>query len=237
MIKPLSTALLLPAELVDAIKLYQKTIKICAVYDPAISKINVLLKDDLRELIEALTVVPYHQPIEDLCEAEALRDTLYDELIAEIHSFRRKRKIHLKSAYQHLRDLLEAACATAIPVLMFGKQCEKYEAFFAKLTKSETQPALATLGIERLCKRLMSTHADLLVRYHASSNEDMSYFMILREAKITAVQHLNELMAAMAKLEKQDKVGLHSDFIEKFNAVTSAITLFIKERKPQDETE
>lgn len=231
MVKPLGTTLLLAAELLYAIKFYKKAIKKHLLYDAAIDNINMSLKYDLIELNEVLSTVPHTRQVEDLCETEAIRDYLFEMFTAKVRSFSRRRKSELKNAYLQLRDVLNSPDATAIP-LAFEEQTEKYEKLFAKLGQTKNQRALATLRIYELYQELKNTHEDCVVQYRALSDDYAMDFLMLRKVKLTAAQHLNELMSAIHTLDKNDKAGLHADLIKQFNEITFTMLHFISDRIP-----
>lgn len=234
MIKKLRTSYLLPAELTETISRYLKAMDDVKLKDPFIKRIGGLLETDNETLNQAITAVRINRLIDDVSEADALRDDLFIGFRDMLDAYKRRKSDAISNAYQTVWPILEKA-GTRLHALGYTAQSGKMEALFQELDKQENQEALTTLGLTDLYAELKDSQDDFAAIYNDRLDEDTKKnYPTLKDAKRKAIPHVNILIDAIGILEETDTEA-HQELVSKMNAITTEITSIALSRKSKGE--
>lgn len=235
MVKKLSASLLLPAELAETVSAYIRTIVDSGLGNSFILGIIMLLEKDLKGLNNALTAVRVNQLVDDVSEADAIRDDLFIGFRDLVDAYKRRRDASLIAAYEMIWPIIEKA-GTRLYGLGYTEQSGKLEALFAKLDKPKYQEALTILNAIGIYAELKQAQKRFLKLYNDRQDIDTSSFLTLKEAKRPTVPHVNSLLDALNILDEVEP-DTHTDIINKVNAITSSIMTTVRARKTKSEND
>ncbi|MEP1096066.1 MAG: DUF6261 family protein [Cyclobacteriaceae bacterium] len=236
MIKKLRTSYLLPAELTETISKYLKAIVDVSLENPFIALLINLLETDNERLNQAITAVRINRLIEDVSEADALRDDLFVGFRDMLYAFKRRKDESISTAFDAVWPILEKA-GTRLHALGYTEQSGKMEALFQELDKQENQDALATLGLSDLYAELKTSQEDFAAIYNNRLDEDAKKsYPTMKDAKRKAVPHVNILIDALSILDETDPEA-HQELVTKMNVITTEITSTALSRKSKGEQE
>ncbi len=235
MIKKLRTSLLLPAELTETVNAYLKSIEEAQLDNSFINRILGMLKDDLDNLNQAITAVRINKLVDDVAEADAIRDDLFIGFRDLVDAYKRRRNSALIDAYEKVWDVI-ARAGTRLYAHGYTEQSGKLEALFAELDKPEYQGALDMLNAHGIYNELKQAQSNFTSIYdqRLKAETEMNY-PTLKEAKRKIVPHVNTLIDAIGVLDETEP-GKYTDLVENMNAITSQIVSSSRARKTRSES-
>lgn len=232
----LRTSLLLPAELSEIVAAYLRTIEDSGLENPFISGIVTLLTADLTKLNQAITAVRINQLVDDVAEADAIRDDLFIGFRDMVDTHKRRRDPALIAAYEVVWPLIEKA-GVSLYKLGYTAQSGQMEALFAELDNPDQQAAIATMNATGIYAELKQAQADFTALYQSRLNadSDMNY-PTLGEAKSVTIPHVNALLDSIDILDQMEP-DTHTALIDKLDVITSSIMSTARARKTRGENE
>ncbi|MEP5612318.1 MAG: DUF6261 family protein [Cyclobacteriaceae bacterium] len=234
MIKKLQVSYLRPAELTQTISNFLKAIDELDLEDPFIDRIVKLLEADNERLRQAITAVRINRLIDDVSEADALRDDLFIGFRDMLDACKRRKSNDILSAYQTVWPILEQA-GTRLYSLGYTQQSGKMDAMFQELDKQENLDAIAALGLAELYTEMKEAQVAFSEIFNDRLDEDAKKsYPTLTDARKSAVPHVNALIQSIRILEESDPEA-HVDLVNKMNAITTEIASIALSRKSKSE--
>lgn len=230
MLKSLRTSYLLPAELSETISRYLHAISESGLSDPFVTKLTELLSAGAETLSQALTAVRVNALIENVAEADAIRDDLFIGFKDLVNAGKRRRAEAFMQAYNAIWPVIEQA-GTLLYLEGYAEQSGKLKALFAELDKPENRQHLTTLHADGIYAELKQAEADFISIYDDRLDEDAKKdYPTLSEAKRKTVPYVNRLIDAINILEEIEP-GAHTALITKMNTITTAVESAALSRK------
>ena len=236
-IKKLRTSLLMPAELVKTINNYLAALEAGGpeAIDPFIQVIIDLLKEDTRQLKEALAAISINSLVNEVAELDAIRDDTFIGFRDMVDAYKRRRDETILAAYDKVWPVIEIA-GTNLYSLGYTAQSGQLEVLFNELNKPEYTEAINTLGVTSLFEELKQNEINFSIKFKARLEEDTAKtYPTLGEAKKKAVPHVNILIEAIRILEEASP-GSQEAVITAMNAATNEVMAVARARKTRSES-
>ena len=234
MIKKLQVSYLRPAELTQTISNYLQAIDELDLEDPFIDRIIELLEADNEMLREAITAVRVNKLIDDVSEADALRDNLFIGFRDTLDAAKRRKNDQILAAHQTLWPILEQA-GIRLYSLGYTQQSGKMDAMFHTFDKQENMDAIETLGLTELYSEMKQAQEAFTEIFNDRLDEDTKKsYPTLTDSRKRAIPHVNALIQSIGILEESDPEG-HVELVNKMNGITMEIASIALSRKSRSE--
>ena len=236
MVVPLSSSLLLPAELADTMSRYKSTVTGSGIEEPFLNKIMTLFSADLEELNDAITAVRDNPLIDEVAEADAMRDDLFICFRDMVDAYKRRRKPELIAAYEKIWAIIAKTGTTAYK-LGYTEESGKLAAMFSELAEPENQAFLTTLNVLDTYTELAESEDNFISIFKSRLDEDLQIqYPTLQQAKNKAVPHVNAFISALGVLDETEP-DTYTGLVGQINSITEQITTVVKARKTRKENE
>ena len=213
MIKPIRTSLLLPAELAEISTQFKNAIEKAAINHSFINTLLTLLAEDIDQISQALTGVRLNQLVDDLLEADAVRDDSFLGFKNHINNAQRRKGEEVKLAYEGIWAILDQ---TGLMLYRDGynEQTAKLTALFIELDKPENQAALQILNALGVVHRTQNRSGTFKNLYEERIKLDETKdFPSITNARKPLIRHLSVLQGVLEVVEETES----SDALRSFD--------------------
>lgn len=229
MIKKLSTGLLLPSELEDAIKQYIHVVEESTLHEPFITRITDLLGLDLEVLHDALTAMQKDKLVNAVSQADSRRDDLFIGFCKLIKAHERLHSPAIEAAYEVIWPEIYKA-GTDLHALSYEAQTEKMDELLKVMDNPSKQMALGALNALSLYDEMKESQEKFSKIYNNKLKvEARKNYPTLREAKSKAIPHVNALLNAVDILEETGEESIE-DLVMSLNHITDQMMEKVRER-------
>lgn len=230
----LSYSMITPAELAQSVTSYLQSLPETEGLNPMITLLKTVLDRDLKALNKAITAVRHNDMVDDVADADGVRDddflTFRDTVMAQ----KRKKDPEIKAAYELIWAVIEKA-GTRLHVLGYTEESGKLNALFEELDEPEKQSAMDTLNVMALYNELKASQKDFEDVFSSKLSADQAKnYPTLKDAKGRILPHLSTLYGVLEVLaEEQDAYALAS--VSAFNGITATVMSTARARKTRGE--
>lgn len=232
----LSTVLLTPAELAQTVTDYLQALPETEGMDPMIARLKTVLSKDLSALNTAIVAVRTNELVDEVFEADALRDDDFLTFKNMVDVNKRKKDAEIQSAYRLIWAVIEKAGAKLYR-LGYSEESGKLNALFEELDHADKQVAMEVLNVKSFYDDLKASQAEFETIFQAKLDKDLTLkYPTLRAAKAKVVPHLTTLMGVLELLAEEADVYAQSR-VPVFNAITASRMTTVKGRKTRNNNE
>lgn len=230
MINKPNASLLLPGELAYAIKSYVETVELAHLEETFIDRIINLLIQDMGVLEEAIIAMHKDKLIEEVVQADAVRDDLFIGFCDFVAAHKRLQSPAVLAAFEEIWPVIERA-GTGLHALSYEDQSKKMEELFNELDRTPRQMALAALNAVSMYDEMKKSQVTFSQTYNNKLEVDSKKnYPSLREAKARAIPHVMSLLNAIEILEETSEDSYEA-LIDDLNDVTQELANKVKFRK------